>query len=63
MNRSIVDNLFVIYAIQNEALRKNISVDVLLMDLSKCFDKMWSQETMNDLFDLGVQNDRFVFLI
>ena len=62
VNRSIVDNLFVIYAIQNEALRKNISVDVLLMDLSKCFDKMWSQETMNDLFDLGVQNDRFVLV-
>ena len=32
------------------------------MDLSKCFDIMWSQETMNDLYDLGVQDDRFVLV-
>ena len=56
------DNLFVVYAIRNEALRKNISVDLHLMDLSKCFDIMWSQETMNDLYDLGVKDDRFVLV-
>ena len=41
-NRNICDNLFVVYEIKNEALKKNISVD-----LSKCFDIMWSKETMN----------------
>ena len=61
-NRNISDNLFVVYAIRNEALKKNISVDLHLMDLSKCFDIMWRKETMNDLYDLGVQDDKFVLV-
>ena len=61
-NRNISDNLFIVYAIINEALKKNISVDLHLMDLSKCFDIMWRNETMNDLYDLGVKDDRFVLI-
>ena len=29
------------------------------MDLNKCFDTLWTQETMNDLYDLGVRDDKF----
>ena len=29
------------------------------MDLSKCFDTLLTQETMNDLYDLGVRDDKF----
>ena len=61
-NRNISDNLFVVYAIRNEALKKNISVDLHFMDLSKCFDAMWSQETMNDMYDLGITDDKFVLM-
>ena len=61
-NRSIADNLFVVYAIQNEAMKKKICVDLHFMDLSKCFDAMWSQETMNDMYDNGVKDDIFVLL-
>ena len=32
-NINISDNLFVVYAIRNEALKKDISVDLHLMDL------------------------------
>ena len=42
VNRNISDNLFVVYAIRNEAFKKNICVDLHFMDLSKCFDIMWS---------------------
>ena len=62
VNRNISDNLFVVYAIRNEALKKNLSVDLHLMDLSKCFDIMWSKETMNDIYDLGVRDDKFVLI-
>jgi hypothetical protein len=62
VNRSINDNLFVVYAIQNEALKKNKCVDLHFMDLSKCFDVMWNEETMNDFYDVGVQDDKFVLL-
>ena len=40
-NRNIYDNLFAVYAIRNEAITKNISIDLLLMDLSKCFEMCW----------------------
>lgn len=32
------------------------------MDLSKCFKSLWTQETMNDLYDLGVRDDKFALI-
>ena len=46
----------------NEAIKTNISIDLHCMDLEKCFDAMWSAESMNDFYDSGVQDDRFVLL-
>ena len=31
-------------------------------DISKCFDKMWYEETANDLYKAGVQNDKFILI-
>ena len=61
-NRSIRDNLFVLYAVRNEAVVKNKPVDLHFMDLSKCFDSLWTEETMNDLYDLGVKDDKFALI-
>ena len=61
-NRNIRDNLLVIYAAINEAIRNNKSIDIQFYDLSKCFDAMWSEETMNDFYDAGVQNDEFALI-
>jgi hypothetical protein len=61
-NRNIYDNLFVVYAIRNEAIKKKLSVDLHFMDLSKCFDVMWNKETMNDMYELGVQDDKFTLM-
>ena len=44
--RNIRDNLFVLYAVRNEANQNNRCVDLHFMDLSKCFDTLWNQETM-----------------
>ena len=32
------------------------------MDIAKCFDKMWFEETSNDIFRAGVTDDKFVLL-
>ena len=32
------------------------------MDIAKSFDKMWYEETGNDIFNAGVTNDKFVLL-
>ena len=37
-------------------------VDLSLYDVVKCFDKMWLQEAINDLFESGLDNDKLVLL-
>ena len=58
-NRNIRDNLFIVYGIINYAIKEDIDVDMNLYDLAKCFDAMWYEETMNDLWDVGLQDDKF----
>ena len=58
-DRNIRDNLFIVYGIINYCLKEDLEVDLNLYDLAKCFDSMWFQETMNDLWDSGIQDDKF----
>ena len=60
--RNIRDNLFIVYGIINYALKEKMEVDLNLYDLAKCFDSMWYQETMNDLWDVGVQDEKFALI-
>ena len=60
--RNIRDNLLVLYATINEAVRNKKNIDIHFYDLDKCFDAMWNEETMNDLYDSGVQNDTFALV-
>ena len=57
--RNIRDNLFVLYSTINEAMRGKMDIDIQFYDLAKCFDTMWAEETMNDLYDAGVRNEHF----
>ena len=58
-NRSIRDNLFIVYGIINNAINNKKNVDLNLYDIAKCFDAQWYEETMNDLWDVGVRDDKF----
>ena len=58
-NRSIRDNLFVVYGIIDNAIYNKINLDLSLYDFAKCFDAQWHEETMNDLWDVGVTDERF----
>ena len=60
--QNIRDDLFVIYATINEAIRNKKSIDIQFYDLAKCFDAMWTEETMNDIYDTGVKDDRFALM-
>ena len=58
-SRNIRDNLFVINAILNSTKQASEeAVDLCVYDVEKCFDTMWAQETLNDAYDLGFQNDK-----
>ena len=56
-NRNICDHLFVINGIINDAVQNNENIDIQIMDVSKCFDKMNYKETANDLYEAGVTDD------
>ena len=60
-NRSIRDNLFVIHAAINDAIGyQKVEIDIGFYDLSQCFDSMWHEETMNDLWEsMEVKDDKF----
>ena len=61
--RNIRDHLFVVYGIINDVINgSSPSVDIQSMDIHKCFDEMWYEETHNDMFDVKVQDDRFALI-
>ena len=58
--RNIRDNLFVLYAAINDVMNGGgTSFDIKGYDVIKCFDEMWYEETLNDLWDVKVQDDKF----
>ena len=62
-NRNIRDNIFVLNAITNEIVKKKKNgVDIQVFDVYKCFDKLWTKECFNDLFENGFQNDKLPLL-
>ena len=61
--RNIRDHLFVVYAIINDVINgSSPSVDIQSIDIHKCFDEMWFEETHNDLYDTKVQNYKFALI-
>ena len=38
------------------------SVDIQVYDIEKCFDALWVEECINDLYDAGLDNDKLVLL-
>ena len=61
--RNIRDHLFTIYAIINDVKNGSAeSIDLQGYDIEKCFDEMNYEETHNDLWDVGVQNDKFAVI-
>ena len=61
--RNIRDNLFVVYAVTNSLKRKNEEpIDINVYDVMKCFDALWNEECINDLYEAGLTNDKLPLL-
>ena len=57
--RNIRDHLFVLYAAINDVINgTGASFGIQGYDVVKYFDEMWFEETMNDLWDVKVQDDK-----
>ena len=57
--RNIRDNIFVINAITNNIVKRNLKdIDITGYDAEKCFDKLFAKECFNDIFDNGFTSDK-----
>ena len=52
--RSIRDHTFIVHAVINEAKVKKIPIDILFTDIKQCFDSIWLEEALNDLYCSGI---------
>ena len=61
--RSVRDNIFVISAIINSVSSGSCPpIQVQVMDVEKCFDKLWLQACINALYEAGINHDHLNLL-
>ena len=53
--RSIRDHCLIVHAVVQEAIENNIQLDILFTDIKQCFDSIWLDEAINDLYLSGVE--------
>ena len=42
--------------------RKKTPVDILIYEYKQCFDSLWLQESLNDIYESGVTDDNLAVL-
>ena len=61
--KNIRNHIFVINGIITDILNtKGKAVDIQILDYKQCFDAMWLEETLNDLYEAGVNDDQLAIL-
>ena len=60
--KNVRDNLFVAYNVINSALNRGEELSVSSYDISQAFDSLWFRDTMNDLWDAGVSDNKFALI-
>ena len=56
-NKNIRNHIFLLNGMINEAMQSKRNIEILIYDYRQCFDSLWLEECINDLFDAGIQND------
>ena len=52
--RSIRDHTLIVHAVINEAKSSKKPIDILFTDIKQCFDSIWLEEALNDLYCSGI---------
>jgi hypothetical protein len=42
--------------------KKNRPIDIQIFDYKQCFDSLWLQECLNDMYENGVKDDKLALL-
>ena len=61
-HKNIRNHIFVLNGIINEAIQTGKAIDILIYDYRQCFDTLWLDECINDLFDAGIQDDKLALI-
>ena len=62
-NKNIRNHLFILNGLINDVLNnKGKCIDILIVDYKQCFDAMWLDECVNDLFKAGMKDDHLYLL-
>ena len=60
---NVRNHLFVLYSILNSVLNKESGpIDIHMYDLRKCFDGLWLEECINNLYEAGVTDDKLALI-
>ena len=61
--KNIRNHIFLLNGVINEANNnKNKSIDIVILDYKQCFDGMWIQDSLNDLYEAGVNNQNLALI-
>ena len=62
--RRIQDHLFIVNGIlfENSRKKKSKPLSICIYDCRQCFDSLWQDEVINDLFEAGVDDDNLSLL-
>ena len=61
-NKNIRNHIFVINGVINDAIQSKKSIDISILDYRQCFDSMWLEEVVNDLYESGVENSNLAVI-
>ena len=59
---NIRNHIFVLNGIINEALKTGKSVDIQILDYRQCFESIWMEDCINDLYDYGVKSPNLALI-
>ena len=61
--KNIRNHLFEVYGIINQVKKeKSDPIDISVYDIEKCFDQLWLEELVNDLYYRGLVNDKLALI-
>ena len=62
-NKNIRNHIFIINGVINDVLnRKKESIDIQILDYRQCFDSLWFEESINDLWEAGIKDDKLALI-
>ena len=61
--KGIRNHIFIVNGIINQVINgKACPIDIEIIDYRQCFDSMWLSESLNDLYESGIQNDNLAII-